>query len=84
MEGEFHYPYQPLAVIFYKEKKAKKMSGGKVKMYRKEEYQAELREREWYIRNLPSGQHASDAARQNAKEKGEVLYGTLFLSGLSE
>lgn len=72
LKGEFHYPFQPLAVISYKEKKSRR-SSEMLRNYRKEEYQAELREHEWFIRNLPAGQHASDAARQNALEKGYDL-----------
>lgn len=71
-KGEFHYPFQPLAVISYIAKNTRQ-SSEKRRIYRKEEYQAELRERDWFIRNLPTGQHASDKARQNALEKGYDL-----------
>lgn len=74
LEGEFHYPFQPLAVISYKDRKSRRSSvAGAVRTYRKEEYQAELRERDWFVRNLPVGQHASDKARQNALDKGYDL-----------
>lgn len=73
LDGEFHYPYQPLATYLYEASaKCKKSAGGKsrCRVYDKENYEEELRTRSGYIRNLPDGQHASEEARQYAYELG--------------
>lgn len=81
-EGEFYYPYQPLAVYSYKadgENKDRKNKGYSRK-YVKEEYQEEMRSRKGYIRRLPVNQHASDAAIQNALDLGlELPEGMTFV-----
>lgn len=82
LEGEFHYPYQPLAVYSYKADGGNKdrRSKGYSRKYVKEEYQEEMRSRKGYIRRLPVNQHASDAAIQNALDLGlELPEGMTFV-----
>lgn len=73
LEGEFHYPYQPLAVYSYEvSTKGKKNGDGhsKCRIYNKENYEEEVRTRSGYIRSLPVGYRASEEARQYAHELG--------------
>ena len=82
LEGEFHYPYQPLAVYSYKADGGNKdrRNKGYSRKYVKEEYQEEMRSRKGYIRRLPVNQHASDAAIQHALDLGlELPEGMTFV-----
>ena len=73
LAGEFHYPDQPLVLYKYSSAVRSKTASKKryvEQIYHKEDYQEEIKTRVGYIRNLPPGQHASDTARQNAKQLG--------------
>ena len=76
LDSEFHYPNQPLVSFKYpfspKSGKVKKTQA-RERIYRKEDYQEEIKERMGFIRKLPVGQRASDAARLYAEQLGFQL-----------
>lgn len=74
LEGEFHYPFQPLAAITYQVREEGQGNRQKKnRNYDKRNYQEEFRHRNGRIRNLPVGQHASDKAQQYALDMGYCL-----------
>lgn len=80
-EGEFHFPYQPLAIISIEASAPKNGKPAKRKRnYDKRNYQEELRNRNGSIRNLPVGQRPSEEAQQYAKDMGyELAPGKTFV-----
>ncbi len=73
LQTEFHYPDQPLVSFQYRTLDRPAVSGKaqwRAHAYHKEEYQEEIKTRVGYIRNLPTGQKASDTACEYAGKLG--------------
>lgn len=82
LQGEFHYPQQPLVVFSYRNqyKKGNKCVKTSAKIYRRDEYIMQKKSLAEYMRRLPKGQTASEEAIRAARNLGyDIPIGMTFV-----